>query len=302
MDDSKTRVIELCRRRAEEGMPSAMVEALVSLLRPSIRLIPVRGRVTAVGGSRIGGLPDLPEGMDWPLCEKVADPLPDWAPASWNVLLGQPFSFLMQIDLAEIAPFDLEKQLPDSGMLYFFYLDYYRFKLSPSPDDLVVVRFAPPNSGPLRRVSAPPQLPKTEVYRAYSLSPQVEWTISEPYDLQRGGASTEEIEASLEHFGDCWDRKGLRTEVAAIQGFDPDHDTQNRMLGHPELIQSYLPAHGSLSARLLLQIDSDRSRKRKTFPSTGMMWGDAGRIYYYIEEDDLRACRFDKTWAILETH
>jgi uncharacterized protein YwqG len=57
----------------------------------------------AVGLSKIGGTPDLPEGMDWPLSN------------------GKPMSFIAQIRLADAAAFDASKALPKTGTLYFFY-------------------------------------------------------------------------------------------------------------------------------------------------------------------------------------
>lgn len=44
--------------------------------------------------------------------------------------------------------------------------------------------------------------------------------------------------------------------------------------------------------RLLLQVPSAES--------AGMMWGDAGCLYYWIREDDLRARRFERSWMILQ--
>jgi uncharacterized protein YwqG len=44
--------------------------------------------------------------------------------------------------------------------------------------------------------------------------------------------------------------------------------------------------------RLLLQVDTDDDAK--------MMWGDAGRIYFWIRDEDLRARRFDKTWLVFQ--
>ncbi len=54
------------------------------------------------GASKIGGLPNLPKDMDWPLCA------------------GEPLLFLAQIDLAEAAPFDSSRLLPPSGFFWFF--------------------------------------------------------------------------------------------------------------------------------------------------------------------------------------
>jgi uncharacterized protein YwqG len=43
---------------------------------------------------------------------------------------------------------------------------------------------------------------------------------------------------------------------------------------------------------LLLQIDTD--------DEVGWMWGDVGRIYYWIREDDLHGGRFDKVWLAFQ--
>lgn len=44
--------------------------------------------------------------------------------------------------------------------------------------------------------------------------------------------------------------------------------------------------------RLLLQIDSDENCE--------MMWGDVGRLYFWIKTDDLTNKRFDKVWMSLQ--
>src|SRR5438876_3632640 len=75
------------------------------LARPSIRLtaMQVDEATLQPGASKLGGLPDLPEGVAWP--EKQ----------------GQPQSFIAQIRLADVQPYDRDKVLPETGMLWFFY-------------------------------------------------------------------------------------------------------------------------------------------------------------------------------------
>jgi uncharacterized protein YwqG len=298
MIEAKARVIELCRGRAAQGMPAAMVEAIIGLLWPSIRLIPEAAQDTNLGRSRIGGLPDLPEGHDWPAYEKLPEHLPTWAPATWDVLLGQPLSFLLQVNLAEVAPFDVEGRLPNAGMLYFFYLDVGdRFGLSPRPDEIIHVLYVPTNEGTFRRVASPAKLPPKEVYRGYTLSPRLEWVIPEPFDLVVEGIALPDIEAKLEHWSDRIHRSSLQEEAAVAQGFGPWCEPKYRLLGHPQLIQACRTANGYPGARLLLQVDSDSVREDADYPRTGMMWGDAGRIYYYIRQDDLAAHNFGAVWA-----
>ncbi len=302
MLESRSRIIELCRRRVARGMPPPMIDAVIQMLAPSVRLIPDPSQATDLGRSRIGGLPDLPAGFGWPVYEKLPDPLPNWAPATWRQLLGQPLAFLLQVNLTEIRPFDLDRRLPESGMLYFFYLNVVeRFHLSPRPDEITFVLFTP-EAQVLRRGSAHSSLPSDCVYRGFTLSPRLEWTIPEPYDLLRAGIEQAEIESQLEQFSDLIDCPSLRTEAAELQGFAPVFESKHRLLGHPELIQAYCTANGFPDARLLLQVDSDFTWKDASLPETGMMWGDAGRIYFYIKQEDLRVQRFDATWAHLEMH
>jgi uncharacterized protein YwqG len=45
--------------------------------------------------------------------------------------------------------------------------------------------------------------------------------------------------------------------------------------------------------RLLLQVDSNEDEN-------GMMWGDVGRLYFWIKEHHLLAKNFDKSWVILQ--
>jgi uncharacterized protein YwqG len=92
----------------------------------------------------------------------------------------------------------------------------------------------------------------------------------------------------------------------------------HRLLGHPDPVQGDMqlecqlassgiycgdarsqhdPRAAALGAgaaewRLLLQIDSDQD--------AGMLWGDVGRIYYWIRAQDLAARRLDQAWLILQ--
>ncbi len=44
----------------------------------------------------------------------------------------------------------------------------------------------------------------------------------------------------------------------------------------------------------MLQVDSD--------DEAGMMWGDAGMLYYWIRDDDLAARRFDRAWCVMQCY
>ena len=51
---------------------------------------------------------------------------------------------------------------------------------------------------------------------------------------------------------------------------------------------------GAANWRLLLQFDTD--------DDLGVMWGDAGVIYYWVEAPAALAGRFENAWLILQCH
>lgn len=302
MIDLKSQVASACRRRVEQGMPSAMCETIIRLLRPSIRLLPQPAHETPLGSSRIGGLPDLPDGAQWPLY--LGPPKPD---ATWEAFKGEPLAFLLQVNLAEMAPFDVDGLLPSSGVLYFFFLDANsRFSRYPVHGEILHVLHAPLETKRLRRASAPPALPSQEVYRGFAVSPHLEWTIPLWDDLldalkQEGTLDQPEIEAGLEAYGD-----DLAEEVADLQGLGSWYRPKHRLLGYPDFFQA--GGCGPGDWKLLLQVDSDPRFNTPSpyddpeYPGPGMMWGDGGRLFFGIEQADLSARDFSAVWLSYESH
>ena len=302
MSDLKSRVIDLCRRKVEQGVPQAMGETIIRLLRPSIRLLPQPAPKTRPGASRIGGLPDLPQGTRWPVY--LGPPKPD---EKWEALKGEPLAFLLQVNLAEVAPFDVGGQLPASGLLHFFYLDTIaRFNLFPSHGEVIHVRYTPPGGARLRRLAAPHNLPPREVYRDFALSPRLEWTVPRWDDLEETAEigdleETDDID-SMSHVDDLLDE--LVEEAADVQGLGPWSRPKHRMLGYPDFIQEHGRAKGWT---LLLQVDSDPRFTTPAdddgdYPGPGMMWGDSGRVYFGIGDGELAAQNFAAVWGYSDCH
>ena len=85
--------------------PLANVGSLVrSWFRPGVVLVPkrVRGDTSRVGASKSGGLPDLPPDLAWPRAQ------------------GRPMTFLLQVDLADVAAAEPKTGLPSVGLLSVF--------------------------------------------------------------------------------------------------------------------------------------------------------------------------------------
>jgi len=273
--DSKQHVAQvICEESSRYCVPDAIVEAVLDRLLPSIRLLPQgpeEADAARVGCSRIGGLPDLPSGVHWP-CVSAQ-------PSTGRThLAGQPLSFLMQLNLAEVSTLDKKQMLPPRGMLYFI------FRPVDLEDEAHVI-FAP-GSLSLRPLAPPADLP--DLYQRYALAPRLEWTVPSPFALGLGK------ELVVEHLG-LWNK--LEERVAEVQDFGPYFEPKHRLLGHPQLIQGQGLEEGT---RLLLQVDSDCIFFDKGYPRTGMMWGDAGRIYYVIGDEELQSHRFEAANALLE--
>lgn len=61
-----------------------------------------------------------------------------------------------------------------------------------------------------------------------------------------------------------------------------------RMGGYPNQVQYSKLMSTDDGWQLLMQLDSE--------DEAGMMWGDVGKIYFTIREQDLKSLSFDKTW------
>ncbi|TSD87124.1 DUF1963 domain-containing protein [Mycobacterium sp. KBS0706] len=106
------------------------VEIIVEALVPAIAFVPILDGDGRIGGTRIGGTPDLPLGLEWPkqIAPANADEIaargsPDAAKeVRAHFALQLPYTFVAQIDLAEAAMLGpAAESLPSDGRLLFFY-------------------------------------------------------------------------------------------------------------------------------------------------------------------------------------
>ncbi|HWG42106.1 MAG TPA: YwqG family protein [Gemmataceae bacterium] len=265
----------------ETDTPQEIVADIVRRALPSIRLVaqfPKKGKRSRLGGCRIGGLPDLPIGVEWPRRSRAKKEYP-----SERQSADEPLWFLMQINLAEVAFADLAKVLPKVGILYFFY--HWHNAADDDPAAWLVLFHKDAEQG-LRQVKAPADLHSTGHFRGFNLLPRLEWMVPD-------------CDNTNYHLG-IWDN--LKEPVAEVQGLEASWGPTPiyRMLGYPEFLQADGLGEGDI---LLLQVSSDCQAgitEVGPYPETGMRWGDHGRIYYIINEADLKARYFGNLWAQLE--
>jgi hypothetical protein len=191
-----------------------------------------------LGATKLGGRPDVPVGFRWPAGD------------------NQPMSFLAQVNLADVAPFDRDRLLPPSGLLSFF----YRWPDDPFAEPAHAV-FVTEAGVPLLRADYPAELPAKRRERAVVLVPEADFTLH-PWGP-----------ASLTH-----DERGAYRYGVLPQPEEVVH----RMLGHPGLVQD---AAAPPERVLLLQID---------LYDPGSFPDGAGRLHFLIAEDDLAQGRFER--------
>jgi uncharacterized protein YwqG len=267
---------------------SRLTKDLDQVSKASIRLYTtaVDEFLLSVGASKLGGVPDLPPGTSWP---------------QWKGLLQ---SFIAQIRMDDVRPYDTNGLLPHSGMLWFFY-DAQQQTFGADPADLGGWRVIFMDGDPrgLQRTPSPAQLPASSQFKACAITFASEMTLSQQPKLEIPNldwtdAEQKQYETLLSTFPNAADRAMVH----------------HRLLGHPDTIQDdmrlecQLASHGvtdvsdprasELSKRamdwqLLLQIDSDEQ--------AGMEWGNTGMLYYWIKKGDLQAHHFDTTWLVLQS-
>lgn len=232
-----------------------------------------RGRPVGLGQSRIGGLPELPAGTDWPQRK------------------GKPAPFLAQINCAELATHTADTGLPPEGMLYFFHdLEFWK-PGQPEESPLVIYSKAGASGQ-----STPAPAGLATVYPAFPVTferqPTFPGGLTPEFEaLQLSEAEEEAYFAALAE----WERAHV---------WDGGRDTGcHQVGGHAGLIQEdvreeFAQAAGAADSapewRLLLQFDSD--------DDLGVMWGDGGRLYFGLRAADLQARRFERTQVIMQCY
>ena len=276
------------RSALQAAQLSRILPHLEPLISNSIRLTPrtVAESDLAVGVSKLGGTPDLPDEVTWPLMGDT------------------PLSFVAQINLSEAQPFDSDKLLPESGMLYFFY-DANQETYGSSPEDRAgrKVIYSTANQTALKRRPFPDALPAEARFTACALTFSSEVTLPQRPNL---------LDATLD-----WNDAERHAYSEFMTSFPSEDDRKlphHRLLGHSDdlqddmHVQAQLLSHGFTDDQspeaaalvtgakdwlLLLQIDSE--------PNTGMQWASTGLLYFWINKQDLQARNFDNVWVILQS-
>jgi uncharacterized protein YwqG len=260
------------RKLCDEVGLAPWTNEAAALARISIRLTP-----GGAGGSRLGGVPDLPPNFEWPV---------------WT---GGELALLAQLQLDELPP----SQLPRSGrLLLFFALAAAPSGLRPSDGDACRVLLV--GDGPVVPCSRGEKLPSLPLAASAELTLPPE-PASLPLDADELEAWTELRErlaaaqgVELEERAGCYHAihrlLGYPDAIAASMELDAELVSQGIDLEADEQDVDELEARAA-HWRLLLQVSSD--------DDLGVSLGYYERLYVWVRDDDLSAARFQHARAFV---
>lgn len=258
----------------------------------SIRLNICAEASQSVRASHFGGKPDVPQDFQWPVYKNM------------------PLTFMLQLSCREIAPYDINHELPEYGLLSFFYaLDNECFGYDNRDKDGFRV-FWFDDSAPLSVSEFPVGVP--EKYMLPSIDITFEREVTYPH-IEDFSILIDTNDYDYSQFESAEHLLGI------------DHSANNhRILGWSDLIQNNNSWHCELLSKgyslgaEYMKIP-ERIRNASKIPSVHrwklllqlgtvqkdgyrLMFGDAGRLYFYISDEDLKARRFDRVYGEMQCY
>jgi len=254
-----------------------------------------------VGQSKIGGQPDLPASFSWFTETNTIISKKLWIfGKETEQTITKSLSFIAQINLSEISQFDSENLLPKSGILYFFYTeaqdawgfdtkDQNKFKIIYFDEDLTT----------LKRFDFPVDLENSR-FKPCSIEAKQEISLpSYGYGLDEEMSFTDD-EADIYYDkiyedGNINKLLGYSDNIQGEMELECELETNGLFCGDPSGYDDPRAKKLEPNAknwRLLLQIDSNDANE--------MMWGDCGRLYFWIKKEDLINKQFDRAWISLQ--
>jgi len=275
------RLVAMARR----NLPPEVAERWIALIRPAVRLRSFLDGRRRVG--QLGVVPLLPDGVDWPAWEGEG-----------------PLNFVASIDCGRLPAEGLDLALPDSGTLLFFYFDpepgYFGSDYTPrtvgvrDPESMAGARvlYVPADVPAVERATPAEIVPYDEVpLAATSVVTGPDW-----FHPDFRGACRSLSDADRAFLEDHGNRdafmSAVRRLVPAGHQFGghatPEQDAVELDVARVRL--GVWPGEWDAVVEegrrwaLLAQIGSDAH--------AGMMWGDAGALYWLVRPEDLAAGDF----------
>lgn len=332
---------ELEESLRDAGIDSKEAIILAQQARPAVLLKPQNVKdedSVPPGVTKIGGRPDLPEGVDWPwrpaypqdangmekLRREAKKSVDDWRFGSLSQRAEFceeakrrlhaaenrfPLSFIAQINFAEMwAAGDLDDAFPREGILSFFYdLSVQPWGYDPKENIGFAVLYHP-SVDKLTRRAIPEQLPWLHDWNMGLI-----YTVEERWILSPLSYETQQWVASGLSDGAI----DLVDEWGKDVGYYPGH----QFSGWPDAIQGDMQVECALVSAGHYCGNGDAYNAPELAPvratatewlllaqidsdenDNGWMWGDCGRLYLWIKRSDLIARHFERVHLIQQCY
>ncbi len=219
-----------------------------------------KGTELELGQTKIGGLPDLPESLQWPSHHS-----------------GKHLAFLAQINLAEVSQVISLENLPGSGILYFFSVYGWQVEGDSDPqlpeasseEGWTQVLYQSEMNVPLRRRKLP-----SDVNGFKPTAVEFIPVLSLPDGKEPVVTALKWKEDDLEHYD--WD---LVLSYRKVRNKPLRKASPHLLLGYAEYEQECPKVVAENNLQLLFQLATDFK--------ADMCWGDGGLIYFWMKPEDI---------------
>lgn len=272
--------------------------------------LPSAKDLTRTGATKLGGIPDGPEGAQWPVRGAYAykEEGNDWRLGGWRS--PRPLAFLAQVNLADMtAAGGCGLPLPEAGLLQVFY-----------DTEVQPWGFDPSDRPGFRMIYVPPDARLTRM-----VEPESDWPLHGPVapaHLSRGfglpGWEWMELHLSDTH---GWDRDRIRNEMDQIAEKILFATTRSGRLlgGWPDLVQGPIEEQCELVSNGIYCGDSsgyESEAAQALKPNARLwrqvvqlpddedlewQWGMGGTIYAMARDQDIAARAFERAHLVLQT-
>jgi len=272
-----------------------------AVARPAVRFEQAVGEGDPVGS--LGGLPALPEGVAWPRWNwwlRGGRKGQKRAEATARAGRGFPLAFVAQLECSALA--DTGLPFPATGRLLFFYeCQEQPWGFRPSDRGGFVVMYVPSDVEGVPQ-SPPADLDEEYVFERVALQARTVLSFPESRPEGDGEAYLDDDPEMSAYVVDPFAETPIHQSggyAGAIQGDDMELQcaliTMGEDLGSGYTFGPEVGAKAEKAAhqwKLVFQLSSDEAM--------GAFWGDMGRLYFWMREDDIREGRWDQAWMHLQ--
>jgi uncharacterized protein YwqG len=287
---------EILLEKIEKTYQSPLREYMMSKIKPAIGFRVVDSKEDKKI-TKIGGVPWIKEGEDWPRSKST----------------GKPLLFLLQLELEQLKQFDINANLPAIGIISFYFdsddwegggISYYetgdKLKKAEVPEEYYeeVARKQLPS---WKRIWA--KQGTFKIFKECSLEFFVDYQIPSCDSVQVRLFELENEKRIYDY---------LRYDTALEENFLNNPESNHHLLGY------YVADQESTYELYLLDSCKDWKRnyakqsleeasewsiflKLESEQKTQMSWVDAGNLFFFIKSDDLKNRNFDNVRGFLDT-